>query len=439
VAKNRTRKPRGDWSAEQRASAATGPDFRPIATIVAAALAMQTFVWAWLFGVFGMMRVGYWFFDLSDITYYYQHVVRMAEGLLPFRDVFIEYPPLFLPLLAAPGTGLDGPTYMIRFAVLMMLFMAAACAVTALAAYDGASTRRALVVAAVFSGLTLLLGPIAANRYDPAVALVLAFVMLFMARNRWVAVAVMIGVGFALKVTPAILLPLVLILAPRKRIIRMMIGFSVAAAVPFLWVLLMGGNSLTNLSQMVAYHLDRPLEIESLLATVFWLGRLLGVTTVQVGQAAGSQVIVSSAADIAASLSSGVLLLALGAVFALVWRRREVVASSAPLQFLAVLATLLASLVGSKVLSPQYFVWIIPAVALVALDRRVLGGLMAAVLLLTHIEFPANYWQFAQYQVPGAIWIVVLRNLILLAAFVLSLWYLWEIPERSKRSSDARR
>jgi hypothetical protein len=54
---------------------------------------------------------------------------------------------------------------------------------------------------------------------------------------------------------------------------------------------------------------------------------------------------------------------------------------------------------------------------------------MAAALLLTHIEFPANYWHFAEQQIPGAIWIVVLRNLIVLAAFVLSLWHLWEIPE----------
>ena len=431
--KNRTRKLRGDQLTQRRASTATEPGFRPVATIIGAAFAMQAFVWAWLFGVFGIARAGYWFFDLSDILYYYRwYVVRMGQGLTPFRDFFIEYPPLFLPLLAAPGTHLDEQSYILRFAILMMLFKAAACAVTALTAYDGGSTRRPLVVAAIFSGLTLLLGPIAANRYDPAVALVLAFVMLFMARNRWVAVGVMIGVGFALKVTPVILLPLALVLAPRKQTVRMAAGFGVAAAVPFLLVLLTGGDSLTNLSQMFAYHLDRPLEIESLLATVFWLGKLFGVTTVQVGQAAGSQVIVSGAADLAASLSGGVLLLALGAVLALVWRRREAVASSAPLQWLAVLSTLLASLVGSKVLSPQYFVWVIPAAALVAIDRRALGALMAAMLLLTHIEFPANYWQFAQQQIPGAIWIVVLRNLIVLAAFALSLWHLWKIPETSR-------
>jgi hypothetical protein len=440
VAKNRTKKLRGSQPATQPASTTVSSGFRPVATIVGFAVALQAFVWAILFGVFGIMRAGYWFFELSDIAYYYQgYIVRMAEGLRPFRDFFIEYPPLFLPLLAAPGTHLDQQTYMIRFAALMMLFMAAACAVTALTVFDGSSIRRPVAVVAVFSGLTLLLGPIAANRYDPAVALVLALALLLMARDRWVAVAVVIGIGFALKVTPAILLPLTLIIAPPKRAIRMVVGFAVAAAVPFAWVLLTGGNSLANLSQMFAYHLDRPLEIESLLATVFWLGKLMGVTTVNVGLAAGSQVIVSRAADLVASLSSGVLLLALGSVFVMVWRRRQVIASSVSLTSLAVLAALLASLVGSKVLSPQYFVWIVPAVALVAIDRRVLGALMATVLLLTHVLFPANYWQFADVQASGAIWIVVLRNLILLTAFALSLWYLWTIPEQSQRSSGASR
>lgn len=394
---------------------------------------MQAVVWSLLYWLLGVVRVGYSFFDFSDINYYYQnYITKMAQGLVPFRDFFIEYPPLFAILLAAPGSDVGPDSYRMRFAVMMMVLMAAACAVTASAVFGEASARRPFMVAAVFSGLTLLLGPIAANRYDPAVTLLLAAVLLFLFRRQWGAVAVTIGVGFALKITPAMLLPLVLILAPRERIVRMLAWFTTAATVPFVWVALLGKDSIPNLSAMFSYHFNRPLEIESVLATPFWIGKLFGVTSITVGTTAGSQVIMSSAADMIAKASTGLTLAALGLVFALVWRRRQAMQADEGLQALAVLATLLASLVGSKVLSPQYFVWILPAIAIVALDRRGIGISLAAVLLLTHVLFPANYVDFAQYQVPGTIMIVVVRNLLLVGAFIVTIWHLWTIPSGSK-------
>ena len=400
---------------------------------------MQALVWLALYSTFGIARVGYWFFDLSDIAYYYEEgALRIAQGLVPFRDFLLVYPPLFAPLVVLPGVNVSEKTYFFRFAFLMIASMTAACAVTALAVRDREARWRPYVVAAVFAACTLVLGPITANRYDATVALVLALTLFFMARARWLAVAVTIGVGFALKITPAVLLPLALVLAPRNQWWRMLAGFSAAAVIPFLLVLGSGHDAATNLSEMLAYHLGRPLETESVLATPLWIGRLLGLTTVQVGVVAGSQSIVSATSTLIAKGSVGVLVAALGGVLALVWRRREAIVANVELQFLAVLATLLASLVGSKVLSPQYFVWIIPAVALVAIDRRVLGALLAVVLLLTQVEFPANYWAFAQFQQPGAVAIVVIRNLVLVAAFALSLWHLWRIPEPTPSRAKGR-
>ena len=395
-----------------------------------AALAMQIVVWTTLYDVFGIAHLGYDFFDASDVPHYYvNYVSRMAQGLVPYRDFFVEYPPLFMPLVVATGLGLDFGTFAARFAVLMVGIVAVSCAVTALAARDEEESERPYLIAALSSCFTLLLGPIAANRYDASVGLVLAGILLCMAASRWVTVAAMVGVGFALKVTPAMLLPLALMLAPRSQLRRMVVAFAVAAASPFALVLILGHDSAANLGRMFAYHLSRPLEIESVLATPFWITKLLGLGSITVGVAAGSQVIVSAAADAVAKLSSVVLLAALGAVFALVWRRRDIVAADTSLQFLAVLATLLASFVGSKVLSPQYFVWIVPVLALVAADRRLLGGLVATALVLTHVLFPANYWGFATSQARGPVLLVVVRNLVVVAAFTLSLRHLWALPE----------
>ena len=73
-----------------------------VGPIVGAALAMQSVVWILLYELFGVVRVGYSFFDLSDIIgTYYPYAVYLSRGMVAFRDFFIEYPPLFVPLLAA--------------------------------------------------------------------------------------------------------------------------------------------------------------------------------------------------------------------------------------------------------------------------------------------------------------------------------------------------
>ena len=428
------KRPTARPSADAAAPPAPPLGWRVVAPIVAAAAAAQTVVWIVLWELFGIVRAGYWFFDLSDILgTYYPYALNISRGMAAYRDFFIEYPPLFVPLLVAVGNPVPEAKFAILFALLMVTFMVAAGAVTALAAVDARSAWRPYLVVGVFSALVFALGPISANRYDAVVAFVLALALLLMARGKWELAGVVIGLGFALKITPAMLLPIVLVLAPTRRAVRALASFAVAAVVPFLWVLALGGSSASTLGQMLAYHLTRPLEIESVLATPLWVARLVG-TPVTVGLAAGSQVVVSGVADVIAKASALVLLAALGATFWLVWRRRQTILAEPRFVMLASLATMLASLVGSKVLSPQYFVWIVPAVALVAVDRRLLGGLLGMALLLTQVLFPANYWAFALRQLEGPILLVVVRNLLVVAAFALSLWHLWTLPERPQNA-----
>ena len=95
---------------------------------------------------------------------------------------------------------------------------------------------------------------------------------------------------------------------------------------------------------------------------------------------------------------------------------------------LVVLALLLALMTFGKVLSPQYFIWILPAWALVAARDRwiaVLGGLTLA---LTQAEFPALYWNLLDMET-APLAIVVTRNTLLLATFAVALWRVWRLPE----------
>jgi len=80
------------------------------------------------------------------------------------------------------------------------------------------------------------------------------------------------------------------------------------------------------------------------------------------------------------------------------------------------------------VLSPQYFIWTLPAWALVAARDRVLAVLGGLTLLLTQVEFPALYWRFLDMQ-PESVAIVVTRNTLLVCFFAFGAWRLWRLAE----------
>ena len=69
----------------------------------------------------------------------------------------------------------------------------------------------------MFAVAVLAAGAITANRYDVAVALSLAACLFFLARRHTTAAGAALGVGVALKLTPGMLLPLVLIVAETRR------------------------------------------------------------------------------------------------------------------------------------------------------------------------------------------------------------------------------
>jgi hypothetical protein len=421
--------PQGDAPA-----AAAPAGWRTVLAIAVASAAMQTVAWVVLYVLFGVAHLGYGFFELSDVAVtYHDYALRVAQGLVPIRDFFIEYPPLFVPLLLAAGNPEPLSAFVERFAALMLGFMLAAGALTALTSATSRDARRPYVTAAVLSACVLALGPIAANRYDAVVAFVIALALLLSVRGRFATAGIVLGLGFALKITPALLLPLVLILAPPRRALVALAGFAVAAVAPFALFLASGNNSARSFQRLLEYHLDRPLEVESISASTLWIGRLAGGVPLRVGNASGSQVIFSAPAEALAQASVYVLVAVLLATLALVWRRRATITADPTFVGLAALAILLAGLVGSKVLSPQYMVWLLPVIPLVALDRRLLGGLLGAALLLTQIEFPANYWGFVFHQSPGPIAIVLARNVLLVAAFGLSLWHLWRLPATEPR------
>jgi hypothetical protein len=171
------------------------------------------------------------------------------------------------------------------------------------------------------------------------------------------------------------------------------------------------------------------------LAAPLLAGHLLNLVWVEIGTAYGSQFIAATGAQTLARLSGFLELAALALTYCLIWRRRATLRATPRLVPLAVLALILAFMTFGKVLSPQYFIWTLPAIALVLPERRALGLLLIGALLLTQIEFPANYWSFIGLN-RSAVFVVIERDALLALAFAVSLWHLWRLPDVEQASGE---
>ena len=103
--------------------------------------------------------------------------------------------------------------------------------------------------------------------------------------------------------------------------------------------------------------------------------------------------------------------------------------------FRASAAAVCAFVLFGKVLSPQFLIWLVPLVALVR-GRRGLaaGSVLVACLVLTQIWFPYRYWRLALDFDAVASWLVLVRDLGLLALLAMLLW-----PARSPAQATGTR
>ncbi len=390
--------------------------------------------------VLGVLFPNLWYglHDITDLPVYHGYAQRIADGETPYTPSFeVEYPPLAIPLFRLPGHTDDAGLYGVLFNVMMGLFTVAAAAVTALVACRlWPRGGRAYVVAVLFPVGVALTGAIIINRYDVVVALLIAVFLLCLSARWYTAAGFVLGMGFALKITPLALLPLVLLLAgPPRRWLWPLIAFAAAAVAPFLPYVF---NSREGVWYVFQYHLERPLQIESVLGTPLLFGKLIGLTEATWAHSHGSHSLVAPGVGLLANMSGGLTLLAVAAIYVVVWQRRERVRATLPDQVLTVLALILALMTFGKVLSPQYFIWTLPAWALVAARDKwiaILGGLT---LLLTQVEFPALYWRLLDMD-PAPLAVVIARNTLLLATFAYTLWRLWRLPETAPTKAPAAR
>jgi hypothetical protein len=398
-------------------AAAAGPVRPALVVLVTLALTLVALV-----GVLPHLRYGLHGYFSSDVGNYQSYADAIGQGLKPYLDFDVEYPPLAVPLFRLPGAGIPIEIYKRRFSIEMDVAVLLAGALVALSACALWPRGRRPYLAGAFYALGVaLIGALIVNRYDAAVALVVAAFVFCLIRRWHTAAAVALGVGFALKITPVALLPLVLLLAGRpRRWVWPLVGFAAAALAGF-WPYLFTAPS--GVWYVFQYHLQRPLQLESVLGAPMMLGQALGADWVEVGASYGSQQLIARGADLAADLSGVLTFGALVVVYVVIMQRRAHL-RAAPYEVpLAVLTLLLALLAFGKVLSPQYFIWLVPVLALVAAKDWLLGTAGGVLLAMTQAEYPTLWGHVSNLDRPFVA-LLVARNLLLVATFVAAVWRL---------------
>jgi uncharacterized membrane protein len=283
----------------------------------------------------------------------------------------------------------------------------AACGVgvVVLVGLAGASLG-ALLAVALFP---LALGTVVLTRFDlwPALLTAAALALVLRGRDRLGGVA--LGAATAAKLYPAVLLPLAVAWAWRRRgrregllVAGLFVAVLAVAYLPFVALSPHGvGSSLSR-------QLSRPLQIESLGAGVLLVAHQAFGLHVAWASSAGSQNLVGTLPDVLAVCQSALQAAALLWIW---WRFARGPAERERLLRHAAGAVVAFVALG-KVLSPQFMIWLVPTVALV-------GGLPLALLgvalVVTQGWFPFRYWDLVKQFDARASWLVAARDVLLVA------------------------
>ncbi|MFD4604277.1 glycosyltransferase 87 family protein [Streptomyces sp. NPDC058464] len=344
--------------------------------------------------------------DVSVIYQGWYEVLR--HGTFPLDDVTWQYPPAAALAILSPALlpFLDYPT---AFFVLACL---ADLVVLSLLLYAGLRPGRTLRGALVWVLGVPLLGPTVYSRYDLMVTAVAVAALLAGARHPRV-MGALAGFGAMVKVWPALLL----VGAVRRR--AWASAAVTAGAVGTLFAVAMPGAF-----SFLTFQRDRGTEVESLGALVFHVARHFGWHG-EVLLNYGS--IEFLGPDVKAVSTAALLLTVLAFGWLLLWRLSAVRFRPHTLADAAFTAVLMFT-VTSRVISPQYMVWLV-GLAAVCLCFRASRMTLPAVLLLlatfvTVLEFPVGFSHVVVSDWYG-IFLLVLRNGLLLAATVTAARVLW--------------
>ena len=331
---------------------------------------------------------------IGDVYYYYGKI-RELVGAVNLQQTMNEYPTPVVWILTMPYAAALGSRtgYVVAFIILMLALDAVF--VRALYVTGGPRHDRAIDFWLLF---VLLIGPLSYVRFDMLPAVLAGGALLAARRRPWVTGA-LTGLGAALKLWPALLIPAFLTYRRDRKpagLAFVVVGFGLA-----LVSLVFGG--FRRLVSPLTWQSDRGLQVESIWATPLMVARAIRPSTWIVkksdfqayeifGPGVSAWLTVSNIVTVAGLLAIvGLLVLAFRA------------GGASPIAIgMVIMATVAIMIVSNKTLSPQYLLWLDgPAAAMLLLrreakstERRAIFRIalqLLALALLTHLVYPLLY------------------------------------------------
>ncbi|MEU0969007.1 glycosyltransferase family 87 protein [Streptomyces sp. NPDC005917] len=341
----------------------------------------------------------------------------LSHGAFPAHDTLWQYPPGAGAVLLAPGL-VPGLSY---FQAFVALTLATDALIVAALARAGARPGRTLLGAALWTGALPLLLHLPLARYDVEVTAFAVLSLLALPRSTRASGA-LAALGALVKVWPA----LVLLGVERGRTTRTawtwaaMTGAATLAAFLFTF-----RNPLAFLRQQGG----RGVQVESLGGTALSIARHAGwrgTVRYQYGamELVGPHVHAVATASLALTAVSFALLL--------LWRVRARHWTEAT-PYDAALSAVLLFTVTSRVISPQYMIWLLGLAAVCLTSRhttqRPVAALIVTATALSAVAYPTFYAEVVHGTWTGCL-LMLARNGLLATAAVLSLTRLWRATRR---------
>lgn len=368
--------------------------------------------------------VGQW--TQGDVSHYQNVAADMLAGNLPYRDSALEYPPYAVPFFLLPrifGENDDYPMIFMGMVLLGDWLMKLSLMAIGL---QKAKSLHFLLPLLFYALAVPALHFFYLQRYDIWPALICVVAVWLASSGRWGWSGLLVAVGIGVKLYPAVFVPPLFILAFRR-----------SAANRFCCGLAVGILPILPLSfflpwwRFAEFQSSRGLQVESIYASILWLGKFFGFANVhwawarawfEVQGPSASAVLPWARAMFATAVAgSTAFSVWMATRVPLSFGNRDVVEVNAtPISLIArlLLIPLLVFVAFNQVLSPQYMIWLLPLVAIASLK----GNLWPVVTiplatLLTPWFFPTA--EYATGLNLTQTLVLLFRNFMLIAAWIL--------------------
>lgn len=380
-----------------------------------------------------------------------------ADDIFNGRPLEMEYPPLMLPFILLPRLFASTPFwYNVGFVVeLFIFFIIGLIAVCKLAERFNKDQKRFMLL---YTLMMLLMFEFVVDRQDVIpVAITLLAIYLFVSK-RYTWAFVLLALGTMIKLYPGVLFIVFLIplLMERnwKEALKGTAAFAIVSGAVVLFAMLIQPDML---SFFIGYHSDRPLQIESVAASMFYPFVMMGLMDRNFAYTYGSDNFIGPLPDAIAPWLTPLMvvsILMLYVVYVHVLKRIKDKGDENDRMYLfagVLLLSVMLFIVVGKVMSSQYLMWIIPFLLFMFMftsdkrwERKMLI-LFIVILVLVQLQFAVISGYFGGAETLAlpentiigniGLMIIVVKNVLLLLMFYYVARSMYERCLSMKRSS----